>query len=215
MLSRIGLNASRCISRRSVRFLTTKNTITDHNTGRVIKLTDPSRPEIADYDNVKPVLAQDKDPYVKYDDQQNRRNINDPLNIEEDYYDIWSPDYFQFVSDKTALKHNGIFFSLIIGFGTAIWYFELNPAKPAMPRSYPFGGLAKELGSGSKEDEYFSELSQIPQLNRSSDSWLMTTKSKKTRRLMNKLTLISLEIKLCEPFVQRLNFFLLRCTHQP
>lgn len=155
MLSRIGLNASRCISRRSVRFLTTKNTITDHNTGRVIKLTDPSRPEIADYDNVKPVLAQDKDPYVKYDDQQNRRNINDPLNIEEDYYDIWSPDYFQFVSDKTALKHNGIFFSLIIGFGTAIWYFELNPAKPAMPRSYPFGGLAKDLGSGSKEDEYF------------------------------------------------------------
>ncbi len=84
MLSRIGLNASRCISRRSVRCLTTKNTITDHTTGRVIKLTDPSRPEIADYDNVKPVLAQDKDPYVKYDDQQNRRNINDPLNIEED-----------------------------------------------------------------------------------------------------------------------------------
>ncbi|CUM53569.1 uncharacterized protein AC631_02362 [Debaryomyces fabryi] len=155
MLSRIGLNASRCISRRSVRCLTTKNTITDHSTGRVIKLTDPSRPEIADYDNVKPVLAQDKDPYVKYDDQQNRRNINDPLNIEEDYYDIWSPDYFQFVSDKTALKHNGIFFSLIIGFGTAIWYFELNPAKPAMPRSYPFGGLAKDLGAGSKEDEYF------------------------------------------------------------
>lgn len=155
MLSRIGLNASRFVSRRSVRCLTTTNTITDHNTGRVIKLTDPNRPEIADYDNVKPVLAQNKDPYVNYDDPQNRRNINDPLNIEEDYYDIWSPDYFQFVSDKTALKHNGIFFSLIIGFGTAIWYFELNPAKPAMPRSYPFGGLAKDLGSGSEEDEYF------------------------------------------------------------
>lgn len=155
MLSRIGLSASRCIPRGSIRLLTTKNTITDHTTGRVIRLTDPNHPEIGDYNNVKPVLAQLKDPYAKYDDQQNRRNKNDPLNIDEDYYDIWSPDYFQFVSDKTALKHNGIFFSIVIGFGAAIWYFELNPAKPAMPRSYPFGGLAKELGSGSEEDAHF------------------------------------------------------------
>lgn len=155
MISRIGLNAARYIPRRSIRCLTTKTTITDHSTGRVIKLSDPNHPEIGDYNNVKPILAQDKDPYAKYDDQQNRRNVNDPLHIDDDLHDMWSPDYFQFVSDKTALKHNGIFFSLIIGFGTAIWYFELNPAKPAMPRSFPFGGLAKELGSGSAEDESF------------------------------------------------------------
>jgi hypothetical protein len=41
------------------------------------------------------------------------------------------------------------------GFGTTIWYFQLNPEKPAMPRSYPFGGLAKELGSGKPENDEF------------------------------------------------------------
>ncbi|ABN67629.1 predicted protein [Scheffersomyces stipitis CBS 6054] len=137
------------------RSLTTKTTITDHATGRVITLTDPNRPEIGDYPDFTPQLAQDKDPYAKYDDPQNRRNLNDPVSINDDLYDIWSPDYYQFVSDKTALKHNAIFFSLVFGFGATIWYFQLNPEKPAMPRSFPFGGLAKELGSGSAEDDYF------------------------------------------------------------
>lgn len=137
------------------RFLTTHNTITDHATGKVITLTDPKHPEIADYQQPTPVLAQDKDPYAKWDDPQNRRNFNDPLHSDEDLYDIWSPDYFQFVSDRTALKHNAIFFLLVFGFGAAIWYFELNPEKPAMPRSFPYGGLAKELGSGGDEDDEF------------------------------------------------------------
>ncbi|KAK6454427.1 uncharacterized protein RJT20DRAFT_58505 [Scheffersomyces xylosifermentans] len=154
MLSRIGLRSFRAV-RNPVRCLTTKTTITDHTTGRVITLTDPNRPEIADYPNPKPELAQNKDPYAKYDDPQNRRNLNDPVNIDDDLYDMWSPDYYQFVSDKTALKHNAIFFSLVFGFGAIIWYFQLNPEKPAMPRSYPFGGLAKELGSGNAEDDEF------------------------------------------------------------
>ncbi|CUM64054.1 uncharacterized protein PRCAT00001642001 [Priceomyces carsonii] len=161
MIARVGLRSFKsCIRSRSlpvknIRYLTTKTSITDHATGRVITLSDPSRPEIADYPNPEPKLAQEKDPYIKYDDQQNRRNIGEPVNIDDDYYDMWSPDYFNFVSDKTALKHNGIFFSLIFGFGAAIWYFELNPAKPAMPRSYPSGGLAKELGSGDDKDDFF------------------------------------------------------------
>lgn len=156
MLSRLGLRSIiRSVPRQNIRCLTTQNTITDHATGKVITLTHPDHPEYADYPRIEPVLAQDKDPYAKYDDPQNRRNLNDPVNINDDLYDMWSPDYFQFVSDKTALKHNGIFFSLIIGFGTAIWYFELNPAKPAMPRSFPSGGLAKELGSGNDKDDEF------------------------------------------------------------
>jgi NADH dehydrogenase (ubiquinone) 1 beta subcomplex subunit 8 len=134
---------------------TTVDSIVDHTTGRVIKLTDVNRPEIGDYPNPPPRLAQSRDPYAKYDDPQNRRNLNDPVNIDDDFYDMWSPDYFQPVSDKTALLHNGIFFSLIFGFGAAIWYFQLNPEKPAMPRSYPFGGLAKELGSASEETDKF------------------------------------------------------------
>lgn len=144
--------------KQGVRTLTTKSTITEHTTGRIITLTDPNRPELGDYPNPAPQLAQNKDPYAKYDDQQNRRNLNDPMNFDDDYYDMWSPDYFQPVSDKTALLHNGIFFSLFFGFGAAIYYFELNPEKPAMPRSYPFNGLAKELGSGKSEDDGFYQV---------------------------------------------------------
>lgn len=141
--------------RGAFRSLTTKTTITDHSTGQVITLTDPNHPELADYPNPKPELAQNRNPYLKYDFQQLRRNKNEPLNIDDDLYDIWSPDYYQFVSDKTALKHNAIFFSVVIGFGAVIYFFQLNPEKPAMPRSFPYNGLAKELGSGRPETDYF------------------------------------------------------------
>lgn len=141
--------------RSAFRSLTTKTTITDQSDGRVITLTDPKHPELADYPNPKPELAQNRDPYKKYDFQQLRRNKNEPLNIDDDLYDMWSPDYFQFVSDKTALKHNAIFFSIVLGFGAAIYFLQLNPEKPAMPRSFPYNGLAKDLGSGREETDYF------------------------------------------------------------
>lgn len=157
MLSKVGLNLSRAACRSSIsmnmaRSVTTKTHITDHATGEVIKLTDPSLPQMADYPNPAPKLAQDRDPYGKYDDPQNRRNLNEPLNFNDDLYDMWSPDYYQPVSDKSALKANGIFFGSVVAFGLAIWYFQLNPEKPAMPRSFPYNGLAKTLGSGSEED---------------------------------------------------------------
>lgn len=143
------------MSMSSIRSLTTETTITDHATGRVIKLTDPAHPELADYPNPKPELAQDKDPYAKYDFPQMRRNYGDKLNIDDDLYDMWSPDYFQFVSDSTALKHNAIFFSTILALAGAVYFLELNPEKPAMPRAYPYNGLAKDLGSGSEKTDYF------------------------------------------------------------
>ncbi|KAK6464708.1 hypothetical protein DFJ63DRAFT_317980 [Scheffersomyces coipomensis] len=155
MLSRLALKRTSALSRNIHRSLTTKTTITDHTNGRVITLTDPQQPEIGDYPNPKPEFAQNRDPYIKYDDQQNRRNKGEPLNIDDDLYDMWSPDVYDFVSDKTALKHNFIFFSLIFGLGTAVWYFELNPPKPAMPRSFPSNGLAASLGSGGEEDDFF------------------------------------------------------------
>lgn len=142
-----------------LRTLTTHNTITDQTTGKVITLTDPARPEMGDYPNPAPVYAFDRDPYAKYDDQQNRRNFNDPINFDVDLYDMWSPDRYDSVSISTALKHNAIFFGLFIGITSAVAYFQLNPEKPAMPRSYPYGGLAKELGSGKPSDDVFYRVS--------------------------------------------------------
>lgn len=158
MLFRLGLRTAARLPRVSlggVRCLTTETTITDHATGKVIKLTDPAHPEMADYPNPEPELAQNKDPYAKYDFPQLRRNFGDKLNFNDDMYDIWSPDHFLFVSDKTALKHNAIFFSTILAIAAGIYFLELNPEKPAMPRSYPYNGLAKDLGSGSEKTDYF------------------------------------------------------------
>lgn len=138
--------------------LTTKTTITDQLTGEVITLADPEHPELGAYQNPPIQLAQDKDPYGKYDLQQLRRNFNDPLHIDEDLYDIWSPDYYQPVSDGTALKHNAVFFSLFFGICAAVAIFELNPEKPAMPRSFPYNGLAEYLGSGSEKDDHFYQV---------------------------------------------------------
>ncbi|CAN3362525.1 hypothetical protein DICA3_F08130 [Diutina catenulata] len=154
MLTR-GIRAGSMLARRSaVRYVST--TEIDHTNGRVVKLSDPNQPSYGDYPYVaEPELAQNKDPYKTYDDQQNRRNLNDPVNINDDLYDMWSPDYFQPVSDKTALKHNGIFFGLVFGFGAMIAYFQLNPEKPAMPRSFPNNGLAASLGAGKDDAELY------------------------------------------------------------
>ncbi|GEQ71984.1 hypothetical protein JCM33374_g5670 [Metschnikowia sp. JCM 33374] len=155
MLTRLGLRSVQRAPRFGLRSVTTKTTITDHLTGETIKLTDPKHPQYADYPNVEPRFASSRDPYATYDFQQLRRNKNEPMNIDEDMYDMWSPDYYQFVSDKTALKHNGIFLSLFIGFGLVIAFGEINPEKPAMPRSYPYNGLAKSLGSADEATDYF------------------------------------------------------------
>ncbi|KAI3403456.1 hypothetical protein KGF56_003740 [Candida oxycetoniae] len=176
MISRLGLRSSRLsislvahkpvqvpvfAQLRSVygtRAYSAKATIFDHTTGKTIVLPDPEHPEYGDYINPKPVLAQSKDPYLKYDDQQNRRNFNDPVNMDEDMLDIWSPDYFNFVSDSTALKQNVIFFGAIFAVAGIITFFQLNPEKPAMIRSFPYNGMADALGATSEETAHLYQV---------------------------------------------------------
>lgn len=156
---KFGLSVGRTLPRSSLRlYSTVPHTTSTHIVdvyGKVIKLTDPKRPEIGDYPDFEQKLYQNRDPYAKYDDQQNRRNKNDPLSIDDDLYDMWSPDYLQPVSDKTALFHNFIFFSIVFGLGYSVYHFQLNPEKPALPRSYPYNGLAKNLGSANDESDFF------------------------------------------------------------
>lgn len=154
MLARLGIRSS-LRAPLLVRGLTTQNTIVDQVTGKTIKLADPAHPEYGDYQNPEPVYASDKDPYAKYDFQQGRRNFGDKLSMNDDLYDIWSPDRFTHTPDKDALKHNGIFFGTVLALAAGLTFFELNPEKPAAPRSYPYNGLAKTLGSGSPELDSF------------------------------------------------------------
>lgn len=108
-------------------------------------------PLLAEYPDFKPELYFDRDPYNKYDDQQNRRNFDEPLHINDDMLNMWSPDYYQPVSDATGLKYNAVFFGGIGIFAATLYYF-FYPEKPAMPRNYPHGGLAQALGASGEED---------------------------------------------------------------
>lgn len=101
------------------------------------------------------VPPQYRDPYEKYDDQQNRVNFGEEIHPYHDYMDMWSPDHIQPVSDSTAFKHFGIFFGALSLFGYSIYALDIWPEKPAMPRSYPYGGLFRDLGGKEGEEELF------------------------------------------------------------
>lgn len=100
------------------------------------------------------VPPQYRDPYLKYDDQQNRVNFGEEIHPYHDYMDMWSPDHIQPVSDKTAVKSLLTFFSLLGLFGYSIYALDVWPDKPAMPRSFP-EGLYKDLGGREGEQELF------------------------------------------------------------
>lgn len=99
------------------------------------------------------VPPQYRDPYEKYDDQQNRVNFNEEIHPYHDYMDMWSPDHFQSVKDHTAVAELSIFFGLLALFGYGIYILDIWPERPNMPRSYPYEGLYKDLGGREGEQE--------------------------------------------------------------
>jgi NADH dehydrogenase (ubiquinone) 1 beta subcomplex subunit 8 len=68
----------------------------------------------------------------------------------EEMYSMWGPD-IPHVDPATALRHFTIAVSGFVAFGLLCNY-ALIPARPAVPRQYPFDGLAKELG-GMQENK--------------------------------------------------------------
>lgn len=100
------------------------------------------------------VPPQYRDPYKKYDDQQNRVNFNEEIHPYHDYMDMWAPDHVQSVSDKTAVRSLLTFFGAISLFAYSIYALDVWPDKPAMPRAY-VDGLYKDLGGREGEQELF------------------------------------------------------------
>ncbi|ODV96792.1 hypothetical protein PACTADRAFT_48607 [Pachysolen tannophilus NRRL Y-2460] len=114
----------------------------------------PKEYHYVDYPKIKAINYQKRDPYLKYDDQQNRRNFNEPLHPNADALDMWSPDYFDFISDRVGIRWFLTLFA-VIGAGSGIIYFgNFYPDRPVYPRTYPHGGLAKDLGSRTDEDAH-------------------------------------------------------------
>ncbi|KAK9472163.1 putative NIAM subunit of mitochondrial NADH:ubiquinone oxidoreductase [Dipodascopsis tothii] len=98
---------------------------------------------VGDYPKYPYEFAQKRDPTAKYDEQQLRRNFNEPLHEDDDMLNMWSPDVHDYVPNSTAFRYLASFFLSIGAFGVFASYF--TPDAPAAPRVFP-EGLYKELG---------------------------------------------------------------------
>jgi hypothetical protein len=66
------------------------------------------------------------------------------MHEQEEMYSMWGPD-IPHVDPATSLRHFTIAVSGFVAFGLLCNYV-LVPARPAVPRQYPYDGLVKELG---------------------------------------------------------------------
>lgn len=114
--------------------------------------------QLGDYPDIDPIPAQLKSPYKKYDDQQDRRNKEQPLSVNDDLYDMWSPDRFTHFQNSEALKYLTLF--LTVFFGGAYVAAQFVPEKAAIPREFPYEGLWKESGGTEKSKAVFGQRSE-------------------------------------------------------
>ncbi|ORY75796.1 hypothetical protein BCR37DRAFT_383955 [Protomyces lactucae-debilis] len=107
---------------------------------------------IGDYPtNIPAINRQTRSETVKWDNQQDRRNFNEPLHELDDVLTVFGPDVHTHVKPRTAFFHLGVWlacFMGVVGFGK-IMFFEL----PAERRTYPYNGLEKELAGNKARTE--------------------------------------------------------------
>ncbi|KAK9477543.1 hypothetical protein V1514DRAFT_333586 [Lipomyces japonicus] len=99
------------------------------------------------------VSNQKRDPYEKYDDQQLRRNFNDPLHEDDDVLNMWSPDIHDYVSNAKAGTYILAFFGIVAGSAYALSH--VSPEKPAAPRVFQ-NGLFEEVGGAEYNKDVVS-----------------------------------------------------------
>ncbi|EGG06461.1 uncharacterized protein MELLADRAFT_86651 [Melampsora larici-populina 98AG31] len=95
------------------------------------------------YPRIESASRQWRNPYAKWDDPQERCNLNEPLHAEEEMMGIWAPDVHR-ISVSHALLNLAIAFSTLGGIMTAAAY--VAPKSPVVPREFPYNGLTQELG---------------------------------------------------------------------
>ncbi|RKP28105.1 hypothetical protein SYNPS1DRAFT_9458, partial [Syncephalis pseudoplumigaleata] len=101
-----------------------------------------SDPQIGDYPAVPWVHYEEKDPY-KYWDRQGRRNFSEPVHEQDEILNAFAPDASS-TPLSTAFYSLGVCASGIALTCLIIGYFRAE--SPHVKRTYPYGGLGKELG---------------------------------------------------------------------
>lgn len=109
---------------------------------------------IGDYPDVKPEYFHHRNPYLKYDEQQNKRNTGEPIYQYYDMVDVWSPDRFDEVSDSVALRNTAITITAFAAFSMFIYYCTSHES-PAVRRQYPHEGIYKALGGTEETKSVF------------------------------------------------------------
>merc|ERR1712141_346918 len=109
---------------------------------------------IGDYPNLPERSYQLRDPYVKYWDQQDRRNFGEPLHEEDDILSIWMPDRH----DESMTTANEALRNLCIAFGLlgfiyylSTFYNEENSSE-VVPKLFPYNNLYLENGGDPNLD---------------------------------------------------------------
>lgn len=98
--------------------------------------------DLQNYPKVPDVSRQYRPPFG-WQDQQERRNLGDPLHERDELYSMWGPD-IPAVPPETAIRHFGLAILGFVSLGLVVRYV-VAPEPPMVRRQYPFGGLSKEL----------------------------------------------------------------------
>lgn len=108
---------------------------------------------IGPYPHVKFEYYNHRPQDIKYDDQQGRRNLGEPLHHQYDLIDVWSPDHFDQRPDSTAFRWTLYFAGIISAFSYYCYYTWEDPK--FVRREYPYDGLNKALGGEDHTKELF------------------------------------------------------------
>ncbi|KAL7421825.1 hypothetical protein Q5752_003596 [Cryptotrichosporon argae] len=111
-------------------------------------------PQLHGYPQLPYVSLQTREPFGWWD-RQERKNFGEVFHEEEDVLGMWGPDVHK-TSGPSALAQLSGAFALIGVFSYLL--YKTRPQRPVAARTYPYGGLEKELGDKlparvEKEDE--------------------------------------------------------------
>ncbi|PWO00424.1 hypothetical protein FA09DRAFT_285076, partial [Tilletiopsis washingtonensis] len=105
---------------------------------------EPKDPQLGDYPDLPYQSLQRRRYDPSWWDPQEKRNFGETLHEQDDVLGVWAPDVHD-VPPASAVRQFGLA-ALIAAAFAGVVYMSV-PDRPAALRSYPRGGLAKELGS--------------------------------------------------------------------
>ena len=116
-----------------------------------------------DYPNYIEWSYQNRDPNVKYWDQQMRRDFGEPLHVNDDSLSVWMFDDMSNYKygPYEVLLHLSIALGLLFGvFYYSEYVYDVESKNPALPKTYPYNNLYIEMGGDPDREPTEAELTR-------------------------------------------------------